>query len=140
MADNKDIKKANNASKKKIIIVGGIVVILLLNIMWTILQNRFTPKVEEVKVDQAKFEQRIAKLERGGLPDVADIREEFAKLRELASQYEARMTQLVKAEEERLASLEAQVEAQKARVESLKKMIVTEAEVEAEVKAEAEAK
>lgn len=134
--------ETKGVNKKKAFIVGGIVVILLLNILWTVLQNKFTPKVDEVKAEQAKIEQRIAKLERGGLPDVADIREEFAKLRQLATQYEERTTQLVKAEEERLASLEAQVEAQKARIANLKKMIVSESETaaEPEVKAEAEAK
>ncbi len=120
--------ETKGVNKKKAFIVGGIVVILLLNILWTVLQNKFTPKVDEVKAEQAKIEQRIAKLERGGLPDVADIREEFAKLRQLATQYEERTAQIVKAEEERLASLEAQVEAQKARIANLKKMMVTEAE------------
>lgn len=130
--------ETKSVNKKKAFIVGGIVVILLLNILWTVLQNKFTPKVDEVKAEQAKIEQRIAKLERGGLPDVADIREEFAKLRQLATQYEERTAQIVKAEEERLASLEAQVEAQKARIANLKKMMITETEAAAAPEAKGE--
>ena len=68
----------------------------------------------------AKVEARVTKLEQGGLPDVADLREEFSKLKEMAAGYEERLAQLRKAEEDQLATLQAQVEAQKSRVESLK--------------------
>ena len=109
--------------KKKIVIIVCIVVVLLLNIMWTVLQNKFTPRVDEVRADLAKLEQRITKLEQGGLPDVADLREEFSSLKNISKGYEERLGQLIKAEEEQLATLEAQVAAQKARVESLKQQM-----------------
>ncbi|MBQ7263432.1 MAG: hypothetical protein IJR14_06895 [Synergistaceae bacterium] len=110
-------------SKQKIIIIAVIVVILILNTMWTVLQNKFTPRVEEMRADIAKLEQRITKLEQGGLPDVADLREEFSSLKSMAADYEARRAQVLKAEEEQLASLQAQVEAQRARVESLRELV-----------------
>ena len=106
--------------KKKIIVIAAIVVIVVLNILWTVLQNKFTPKLAEVNDLIAKVEARVTKLEQGGLPDVADLREEFSKLKEMAAGYEERLAQLRKAEEDQLATLQAQVEAQKSRVESLK--------------------
>ena len=124
---------SNSSSKRTLLIIVGVV--LVLNIMWTILQNKFTPKLDEVKAEQVKFEQRVAKLERGGLPDVADLKDDFAKLKELAVQYDAKILELVKAEEEHLKTLEAQVAEQKERVEALKKM-AGQAEPEAEAKAE----
>ena len=102
---------SNSSSKRTLLIIVGVV--LVLNIMWTILQNKFTPKLDEVKAEQAKFEQRVSKLERGGLPDVADLKDDFAKLKELAVQYDAKILELVKAEEEHLKTLEAQVAEQK---------------------------
>ncbi|MBQ9564301.1 MAG: hypothetical protein IJU98_01825 [Synergistaceae bacterium] len=114
------------ADKKKIVVIGCIVVILLLNIMWTVLQNKFAPRVDEVRADLTKLEQRITKLEQGGLPDVADLREEFSSLKNISKGYEERLAQLVAAEEEQLATLQAQVERQKARVESLKQQVAPE--------------
>lgn len=107
---------------KKTLLIAAVVLILILNIMWTVLQNKFTPKIEAFRADLAKLEERIAKLEQGGLPDVADLRAEFSSLKSMAADYEARRAQVLKAEEEQLASLQAQVEAQRARVDSLKKL------------------
>ncbi len=111
---------------KKHIIIGIVCAILLLNIMWTVMQNKFTPKLDEVKADMKSgitaIEQRVTKLEQGGLPDVAELKEDFAALRAVSDKFAERLAQAVKAEEEQLAYLEAQVEAQKARVEALKKL------------------
>ena len=63
--------------KKKQIIIGVICAILFLNIMWTIMQNKFTPKLDSVKADVAGVAQRIEKLENGGIPDVADLIRNF---------------------------------------------------------------
>ncbi len=112
--------------KKKLIIIGVVCVILLLNIMWTILQGKFTPKLEEVQTQLAALEQRIAKLEQGGMPDVADLKSDFAALKEVSAKFSERLNQSVKAEEDQLSYLEAQVEAQKARVAELKKIAGTE--------------
>ena len=120
------------ASKKKIII-GIICAILLLNVVWTVMQNKFTPKLEELKTQLqtsiASLEERITKIEQGGLPNVEDLKADFAKLREVADSFGQRVKDSVKTEEDQLAYLEsqaeaqkAQVEAQKARVEALKKM------------------
>ncbi len=46
-------------TKKKHIIIGIIAVILLLNITWTIMQNKFTPKLDGVKADVAAISQRL---------------------------------------------------------------------------------
>ncbi|MBR1671741.1 MAG: hypothetical protein IJ702_02320 [Fretibacterium sp.] len=124
-------KKGNvPVDKKKIIIIVCIVVILVLNVLWTVLQNKFTPKLAEVNDAIAKVEARITKLEQGGLPDVADLREDFSKLKGMAAGYEERLAQLMKAEEEQLATLEAQVAAQKARVEALKAQLAPAAKAE----------
>ncbi len=112
--------------KKKLIIIGVVCIILLLNIMWTILQGKFTPKLEEVQTQLAALEQRITKLEQGGMPDVADLKNDFAALKEVSAKFSERLNQSVKAEEDQLAYLESQVEAQKARVEALKKVAGTE--------------
>lgn len=109
--------------KKKLIIIGIVCVILLLNIMWTVLQSKFTPKLDEVKSSMAALEQRITKLEQGGLPDVADLKSDFAALKSVSDKFSQRLSQTVKAEEDQLAYLEAQVEAQKARIEELKKLV-----------------
>ncbi|MCR4819062.1 MAG: hypothetical protein K5841_08920 [Fretibacterium sp.] len=117
--------------KKKVIVIAAIIVIVILNIIWTVLQNKFTPKLGEMSEQVAKVEARVKRLEEGGLPDVADLRDEFSKLKELAKGYEERLAQLRKAEEEQLATLEAQVAAQKARVESLKGQTMAPAAQEA---------
>ena len=109
--------------KKKQIIIGVICAILFLNIMWTIMQNKFTPKLDSVKADVAGVAQRIEKLENGGIPDVADLKAEFAALKTVADNFSERTKQLLKLEEDQLAALEAQTAAQKARVEALKKLI-----------------
>lgn len=118
-------QKNNNPPKtdsKKKIIIGVICVILLLNIMWTIMQNKFTPKLDEVKAGMAAIEQRLAKIEKGGIPDVANLKEDFAALKAVSDKFADRLTQTLKTEEDQLAYLEAQVEAQKARVEAMKKL------------------
>ena len=107
--------------KKKTILIGIVVVIVLLNVMWTVLQSKFTPKLDEVKAGMAALEQRIAKLEQGGLANLADLKDDFAALKAVSDNLSERLSQSLKAEEDQLATLEAQVAAQKARVEALKK-------------------
>lgn len=118
----KDKKASQSPDNKKKIIIGAIVVIVLLNVMWTISQNKFSPKLDEVKAAMSALEQRIEKLEKGGLPDVADLKEDFAALKSVSDKLSERLGQSLKAEEDQLAYLESQVEAQKAKVEALKKV------------------
>ena len=112
-------------SKKKIIL-GIVIAILLLNIVWTVMQNKLTPQFDAMKAEItagiAALDQRITKLEQGGLPDVADLKSDFAALKEIAEKFAQRAGESLKTEEEQLATLEAQVAAQKAKVESLKKL------------------
>ncbi len=108
--------------RKKQIIIGVICAIVCLNVMWTIMQNKFTPKLDGVKSDVAGVEQRIAKIETDGIPDVANLKTDFEGLRKAADTLSERMQQLLKLEEEQLAYLEAQTAAQKARVEALRKL------------------
>ena len=121
-AQNKN-KNYQATDKKKAIIIGIVCVILLLNIMWTVLQSKFTPKLDEVKANMAALEQRIAKIEQGGFSDLTEIKGDFSAMKEISAKFSERLKQSVKAEEEQLAYLEAQVEAQKARVEELKKLV-----------------
>ena len=122
MSAQKDKKTPQTPDNKKKIIIGVVAVVLLLNIMWTIMQNRFAPKLDEVKAGMAELEHRLDKIEQGGLPDVENLKEDFEALKAVSSQLSERLKNSLKAEEEQLANLEAQVEAQKARVESLKKL------------------
>ena len=108
--------------KKKTFIISAVCVILLLNIVWTVAQNKFTPKLDEVTKAMAALEQRIAKLEQGGFADVADLKSDFEAMKTISAQFSEKINQSVKTEEDQLAYLEAQVEAQKARIESLKKI------------------
>ncbi|MBQ9419171.1 MAG: hypothetical protein IJU31_02210 [Synergistaceae bacterium] len=107
--------------KKKVIIIAVVCAILLLNIMWTVLQSKFTPKLDEVKAAVAALEQRIEKIEQGGFSNMAELKEDFAALKAVSDSFSERLSQSLKAEEDQLANLEAQVAAQKARVEALKK-------------------
>ena len=113
---------AKPADKKKQIIIGIIAVILLLNIMWTVMQNKFTPKLDGIKTDVAGIEQRLASIEKGGLPDVANLKGDFEELKAVSAKFREQVKTMLKAEEDQLAYLEAQVEAQKARVEELRKL------------------
>ena len=114
-------QKAAPKDKKKTIIIAVICLIVLLNVMWTIMQNKFAPKLDEVVKNMAALEQRIDKLEQGGLASVADLKEYFAAMKAVSENLSERLNQSLKAEEEELAHLEAQVESQRVRVEALKK-------------------
>ena len=107
--------------KKNTIIIAVICVIVLLNIMWTIMQNKFAPKLDEVTKAMAVLEQRIEKLEQGGLASVADLKEDFEAMKAISENLSERLNQSLKAEEEELANLEAKLATQRARVEALKK-------------------
>ena len=109
-------------TKKKHIIMGIIAVILLLNITWTIMQNKFTPKLDGIKADVAGISQRLTNIEDGGLPQIANLKGEFEALKAVSENFSERVKKLLKAEEEHLAYLEAQAAAQKARVEELRKL------------------
>lgn len=122
MSAQKDKKASQTPDNKKKIIIGVIAVIVIFNIMWTISQNKFSPKLDEVKAALAALEQRIDKLEKGGLPDVADLKEDFAALKSVSDKLSERLGQSLKVEEDQLAYLESQVKAQKAKVEALKKV------------------
>lgn len=107
--------------KKKTIFIAAVCVVVLLNIMWTVMQNKFAPRLDEVNKAMAALEQRIEKLEQGGLANVADLKEDFAAMKAVSENLAERLNQSLKAEEEELAQLEARVASQKARVEALKK-------------------
>ncbi len=109
-------------NKKKMFVIGLIVAILLLNVVWTVLQNKFTPKVDELKAGMLRLEQRINKLESSGISDIATLKEEFANLKVFSDSFSENLSESLKIEEERLATLQSQVEAQKTRIEALKKI------------------
>ena len=112
----------SNKLSSKQIIIGIVVVILLLNIMWTVMQNKFTPKLEEVNASVksviTSVVDRVTKLEQGGLPDVADLKEDFAALKVVSDKFSDRLNKLIKAEQDQLESIEAQLEAYKAQAEA----------------------
>ena len=122
MSAQKDKKSPQAPDNKKKIVIGVIAVIILLNIMWTVMQNKFAPKLDEVKAGLAAIEHRLDKIEQDGLPNVANLKDDFEELKKISAQFSERIKNSLKAEEEQLATLEAQVAAQKARVESLRKL------------------
>lgn len=109
-------------NKKKAMIIGGIIVVLLLNILWTTLHNKFSFRVDELKNVVAALEERVGSLENRELPDIGELKDQFQSIQGMSDKYEAQLALLVKAEEEQLAYLQSQAEAQRARVESLKSM------------------
>lgn len=109
-------------NKKKVMIIGGIIVVLLLNILWTTLHNKFSFRVDELKNVVAALEERVGSLENRELPDIGELKDQFQSIQGMSDKYEAQLALLVKAEEEQLAYLQSQAEAQRARVESLKSM------------------
>ena len=122
MSDQPAKKVSAPANKKKLILIGAAVVLVILNVMWTLLQNKFTPRVDALKKKFTKIEARLSKLEKDALPDVEAIRSELNALKLMSEAYENRSSQLLKAEEAQLASLESQLAMQRERVESLKKL------------------
>ena len=128
MSDQPAKKVSAPVNKKKLILIGAAVVLVILNVMWTVLQNKFTPRVDALREEFTKIEARLAKLEKDALPDVEAIRSELNALKLMSEAYEDRSSQLLKAEEAQLASLESQLATQKERVESLKKLGAAEAE------------
>lgn len=126
MSAQKNNNSPKPADKKKQILIGVICVIVLLNVMWTVMQNKFTPKLDEFKKEVntaiAALDARITKIEKGGFTDVENIRAEFESLKQISTSLSERLTQSLKSEEEQLESLEAQVKAQRERVEAMKKL------------------
>ena len=108
--------------KKKVITIAVICVILLMNVVWTIAQNKFTPKLDEVKTIISGLEKRIEKLEQGGFSDMADLKNDFEAMKAISAQFSEKAAESLKAEEDQLKYLESQVEAQKAKVEAMKKL------------------
>ena len=49
MSDQPAKKVSAPANKKKLILIGAAVVLVILNVMWTLLQNKFTPRVNALK-------------------------------------------------------------------------------------------
>ena len=108
-------------SRPKKIFVSLIGVILVLNILWTLKQNDTSSETPSLKEELEKLEQRVAELEKRAVPDVESLRSEFEAVRKVGEGYEARLAELLKAEEERLATMKAELEAREAWLDSLRK-------------------
>ena len=108
-------------SRPKKIIVSLIGIVLVLNILWTLKQNDTSSETPSLKEELAKLEQRVAELEKRAVPDVESLRSEFEAVRQVGEGYEARLAELLKAEEERLATMKVELEAREAWLDSLRK-------------------
>ena len=108
-------------SRPKKIIVSLIGIVLVLNILWTLKQNDTSSETPSLKEELAKLEQRIVELEKRAAPDVESLRADFEAVRQVGAGYEARLKELLKAEEEHLAMMKAELEAQEAWLDSLRK-------------------
>lgn len=108
-------------SRPKKIIVSLIGIVLVLNILWTLKQNDTSSETPSLKEELAKLEQRIVELEKRAAPDVESLRVDFEAVRQVGAGYEARLKELLKAEEEHLAMMKAELEAREAWLESLRK-------------------
>ena len=60
-------------------------------------------------------------LEKRAAPDVESLRADFEAVRQVGAGYEARLKELLKAEEEHLAMMKAELEAREAWLDSLRK-------------------
>ena len=108
-------------SRPKKIIVSLIGIVLVLNILWTLKQNDTSSETPVLKEELAKLEQRIVELEKRAAPDVESLRADFEAVRQVGAGYEARLKELLKAEEEHLAMMKAEREAREAWLDSLRK-------------------
>ena len=108
-------------SRPKKIFVSLIGIVLVLNILWTLKQDSASSDAPALKEELAKLEQRVAELEKRAVPDVESLRSEFEAVRQVGEGYEARLMELLKAEEERLATMKAELEAREAWLDSLRK-------------------
>ena len=108
-------------SRPKKIFVSLIGIILVLNILWTLKQNDTSSETPVLKEELAKLEQRIVELEKRAAPDVESLRADFEAVRQVGAGYEARLKELLKAEEEHLAMMKAELEAREAWLDSLRK-------------------
>ena len=108
-------------SRPKKIFVSLIGIILVLNILWTLKQDSASSDAPALKEELAKLEQRVAELEKRAVPDVESLRAEFEAVRQIGEGYEARLMELLKAEEERLVTMKAELEAREAWLDSLRK-------------------
>ena len=108
-------------SRPKKIFVSLIGIILVLNILWTLKQDSASSGTPVQKEELAKLEQRVAELERRTVPDLDSLRAEFEAVRQIGEGYEARLMELLKAEEERLATMKVELEAREAWLDSLRK-------------------
>ena len=108
-------------SRPKKIFVSLIGIILVLNILWTLKQNDTSSETPSLKEELAKLEQRIVELEKRAAPDVESLRADFEAVRQVGAGYEARLKELLKAEEEHLAMMKAELEAREAWLDSLRK-------------------
>lgn len=108
-------------SRPKKIIVSLIGIVLVLNILWTLKQNDTSSETPSLKEELAKLEQRIVELEKRAAPDVESLRADFEAVRQVGAGYEARLKELLKAEEEHLAMMKAELEAREAWLDSLRK-------------------
>ncbi len=108
-------------SRPKKIFVSLIGVILVLNILWTLKQDSASSGAPALKEELAKLEQRVAELERRTVPDLDSLRAEFEAVRKVGEGYEARLSELLKVEEERLATMKAELAARETWIDSLRK-------------------
>ena len=108
-------------SRPKKIIVSLIGIVLVLNILWTLKQNDTSSETPSLKEELAKLEQRIVELEKRAAPDVESLRADFEAVRQVGAGYEARLKELLKAEEEHLAMMKAELEAREAWLDFLRK-------------------
>jgi len=110
-------------SRPKKIFVSLIGIILVLNILWTLKQDSASSGALVLKEELAKLEQRVAELEKKAVPDVdlESLQAKFEVLRQVGEGYEARLRELLKVEEERQATIKAELEAREAWLDSLRK-------------------
>ena len=109
-------------SKRNMIIIAVVVVLLAFNILWTLMQGKITSEVQSVKAEMAKFEQRLATVEQGGVVDLETLRTEFDGMKKVGESYSANFAALLKAEMERVDALKKEVEMRQSWLEDLQQI------------------
>ena len=126
--------KSKLAANWPVILGVLVVVILLLNVHWTMMENKISATVAKetgtFKADLAKLNGRITETEQQTQQtiDLDALKKDVESIKKAGENFEKRLAAVIKAEEEKLARLDKDVENQKAYIDELKSLLEETAE------------
>ncbi|NLL37953.1 MAG: hypothetical protein GX256_10635 [Fretibacterium sp.] len=108
-------------TKRNIALAVGI--LILFNIVWTLTQGKVSSEAQALREELTKLEQRLAKLEEGGILDLESVRAEFEEMKKVGSLYSSSLEVVMKTETERLEALKKEVAMRQGWLEELNAMV-----------------